>query len=47
MLDWIAKNGWRKSEWAELSLLEKGFTFFLVFDFFIFLPLTLLDLFGS
>ena len=43
MLDWIAKNGWRKNEWAELSLFEKGVTLFLLFDLLLF-PLYIMDI---
>ena len=43
LLDWIAK-GWRKDGWDDLTTLEKGFTFFLIFDLIVFMPLTILDL---
>ena len=44
LLDWIAKKGWRKDGWGDLTTIEKGFTFFLIFDLIVFLPLTIFDL---
>jgi len=43
LMDWIAK-GWRKDRWGDLTTFEKGFTFFLIFDLIVFMPLTILDL---
>jgi len=44
LLDWIAKKGWRKDGWDDLTTLEKGFTLFLILDLIVFMPLTILDL---
>ena len=44
LLDWIAKKGWRKDGWDDLTTLEKGFTLFLIFDLIVFMPLTISDL---
>ncbi len=44
LLDWIAKKGWRKDGWSDLNTIEKGFTFFLIFDLIVFMPLTIFDL---
>ena len=44
LLDWIAKKGWRKDGWGDLTTIEKGFTFFLIFDLIVFMPLTIFDL---
>jgi len=46
LLDWIAKKGWRKDGWDDLTTLEKGFTLFLIFDLIVFMPLTIYDLGG-
>ena len=43
-LDWIAKKGWRKDVWDDLTTIEKGFTFFLIFDLIVFIPLTIFEL---
>ena len=43
-LDWIAKKGWRKDGWGDLTTIEKGFTFFLIFDLIVFMPLTIFNL---
>ncbi|MBT4661446.1 MAG: hypothetical protein HOC18_06045 [Candidatus Marinimicrobia bacterium] len=46
LLDWIAKKGYGKDGWNDLTTLQKGLTLFLIFDLIVFVPLTILDFGG-
>jgi hypothetical protein len=40
----LAAKGWGKDYWYELTLNEKGFTIFIIFDLIVMSPLIILEL---
>tara|TARA_B100000902_G_scaffold223551_1_gene212390 strand:+ start:1062 stop:1220 length:159 start_codon:yes stop_codon:yes gene_type:complete len=40
----LAAKGWGKDSWYELSLSEKSFTIFIIFDILVVSPIVILDI---